>query len=393
MSVEAVDFQKPRGLAADYSLLRPLSAADYAAVAKVRHFYGMDVLRSFAAVVILVWHYNHFFNNNPAFVRTDQPLYWLLMPFYEYGYWAVGGFWVISGFVFSHVYSGKSVKASDFIAARFARLYPLHFITLITIGLLQMVSFNLLGHYTMVAGNSGTDFVRHLFFIAGWGFTEAVNFNGPIWSVSVELAIYAVFFFLARRIFAFGLLTSAFIVVSMSLLLNEQSPINNFHICAFFFFSGCILYYWLVKFRDSPIVLFAPAILSLATFTYYVGAGKLPHMPFFNVQFFLFPPIVLLVGWLDFSPSVQARLKPLKWFGDTTYSSYLWHFPIQVATLIGLSYFGIGTSIFESGITLIVWVVSMVALSHVSFIYIEKPLQKLCQAAYVQVWSDEPRRG
>ncbi|MDP9875629.1 acyltransferase family protein [Agrobacterium tumefaciens] len=391
MSIETAGFPRSQAASVDYSILRPLSTDDYVVAEKVRHFYGMDVLRSLAAVVILVWHYNHFFNNNAAFVRTDQPLYWLLMPLYEYGYWAVGGFWVISGFVFSHVYSGKSAKASDFIAARFARLYPLHLITLIVIGLAQIVSFKLLGHYTMVAGNSGTDFVRHLFFIAGWGFTEAVNFNGPIWSVSVELAIYAVFFVLARRIFAFGLLTSAFIVVSMSLLLNEQSPINNFHLCAFFFFSGCILYYWLAKFRDNPIVLFTPAILSLAAFVYYVAAGLLPQMRFYNVQFFLFPPIVLLVGWLDFKPSVQARLKPLKWFGDTTYSSYLWHFPIQVMILIAFSYFEIGTTIFESSITLMVWVAGMVAISHFSFIHIERPLQKLCQAAYARAWASAPR--
>lgn len=365
------------------------SESDYTEVGRVRHFYGMDILRSLAAVVVLVWHYQYLFIINPSFVRTDQPLYWLLTPFYEHGYWAVGGFWVISGFVFAHVYADREMKAADFIAARFARLYPLHFITLLVTGALQVVSFSLLGHYTIEQGNSMTDFVRHLFFMGGWW--APYNFNSPIWSVSVELVIYAVFFLLARRIFAFGILISGFIVVSMAMLVNEQSPVNNFHLCAFFFFTGCALYYWLIRFRDRPFVLFLPAVISAGFFVYYIGNGLLPHMRFYDVQFFLFPPIILVVGWMDFQPKIQNRLKPLKWFGDTTYSSYLWHYPIAVTTMVTFSYFGWTSSLFESPVALLIWIVGMVALAHLSFIYIEKPLQRFCLSTFKSLRSAKPR--
>ncbi|MBD9455943.1 acyltransferase [Rhizobium sp. RHZ02] len=374
------------------SLFQPPTAGDYGASANVRHFFGIDILRSFAAVVILIWHYQHFFSlSGTTFDRSTQPFYALLMPFYEYGYWAVGGFWVISGFVFAHVYGDRETTIASFVSARFARLYPLHFITLVAIGAIQIVSFNLLGHYTMVAGNSMTDFVRHLFFISGWGFTDAVNFNGPIWSVSVELAIYAVFFILARRLFSFGLLVPCFIVITMAMLVNEQSPVNNFHLCAFFFFAGCALYYWLIRFRNRPIILFAPAVVSAFFFIYYTASGLLPHMRFYNVQFFLFPPIVLLVGWMDYHPKVQQRLKPLKWFGDTTYSSYLWHFPTQVLIIMIFTYLGHSSHIFEKPLTLIGWVVGMVALSHMSFVHIEKPLQRFCQSAFKIAWATADR--
>lgn len=389
MSVEAVDLQRARETGVDLSLLSPPSAADYASVQKVKHFYGMDILRSLAAVVVLIWHYQYFFTINPSFERTDQPLYWLFMPFYEHGYWAVGGFWVISGFVFAHVYGDREVKAAEFVASRFARLYPLHFITLLVTGAIQVVSFSLLGRYTIEHGNSMTDFVRHLFFMGGWW--APYNFNSPIWSVSVELVIYAVFFVLARRIFSFGLLISTFIVISMAMLVNEQSPVDNFHLCAFFFFTGCALYYWLIKFRDRPAILFLPAVVSAGFFTYYVGAGLLPHMRFYDVQFFLFPPIILVVGWLDFQPGIQKRLKPLKWFGDTTYSSYLWHYPIAVATVVLFSYLGWTPEVFRNPVLLFVWVVGMVALAHFSFVYVEKPLQRFCLSTFKRVRSTGPR--
>jgi|GEM_PF-351210 len=374
-----------------FNLFTPLDQSEYSAAEKVRHFYSLDILRAVAAVVVLAWHYEHFFSASSTFKRVDLPLYWLLMPFYEYGYWAVGGFWVISGFVFAHVYSGKIVKASEFAAARFARLYPLHLITLVFIGIEQIVSFKTLGHYTLVAGNSKTDFVRHLFFVAGWGFTNAVNFNGPIWSVSVEIAIYIGFFLLARRLFAFGVTIPSVIVGSMALLLNEQSPINNFCLCAFFFFLGSILYYWLIRFWDRPLMLAMPAVLSLATFTYYVSNGFLPHMRFFDVQCFLFPPIVLFAGWFDFQPHLHRKIKPLKWFGDTTYSTYLWHFPIQVFVLTVFSNFGLGIKFFESPLVLILWIVGVVALAHFSFVYLEKPLQRWCNTLFRRAQAIEPR--
>jgi peptidoglycan/LPS O-acetylase OafA/YrhL len=123
-----------------FPLFKPATSAEFAAADKIGHFYGIDLLRGLAAITILIWHYHHFFLLDHADIggsaiadRSIQPLYRLLFPIYDNGFWAVSGFWVISGFVFSHVYAGKVTAAGEFAGARFARLYPLHFITLITI--------------------------------------------------------------------------------------------------------------------------------------------------------------------------------------------------------------------------------------------------------------------
>jgi hypothetical protein len=92
-----------------FSILRPLTAAEFARADRIGHFYGIDLMRSLAALTILVWHYQHFymtagvgFREESANIdRTVQPFYSLLFPLYEYGFWAVQAFWAISGFVFA----------------------------------------------------------------------------------------------------------------------------------------------------------------------------------------------------------------------------------------------------------------------------------------------------
>jgi peptidoglycan/LPS O-acetylase OafA/YrhL len=365
-----------------FSVFDPATNADYAAADSIGHFYGIDLLRGLAAITVLIWHYQHFYvldhgdlGGGGIANRSIQPLYHLLFPIYENGFWAVGGFWTISGFVFSHVYAGKVTRAANFAGARFARLYPLHFITLVTIGLLQAISANLVGHYQMVASNGLTSAVENMLFISGWELPGGQNFNGPIWSVSVELAIYAGFFFLARRIYSFGLLVPGFVVMATFMLVNDESPVWNFPLCACFFFIGVMLYYWLIRFHRNGWMIVIPSAVSAMTFAYLVGSGKSTQMRFYDVQCFLFPPIILLVGWLDLRGAITKAIRPIRFIGDTTYSTYLWHFPLQVLILIFFSYFGWGSKVFNSPVTLIVWVVGVVLLAHLSFRKIEKPLQ------------------
>lgn len=64
---------------------------------------GLEVLRFISALAVLVWHYQHFYcvgDRLADFKREEQPLYFLLRPFYEHGYNGVQIFWCISGFIF-----------------------------------------------------------------------------------------------------------------------------------------------------------------------------------------------------------------------------------------------------------------------------------------------------
>jgi peptidoglycan/LPS O-acetylase OafA/YrhL len=54
--------------------------------------------------------------------------------------------------------------------------------------------------------NDAYHFMLHVFFMSHWGFEVGESFNQPIWSVSVEIFIYIVFFALLKYIFRAGVL-------------------------------------------------------------------------------------------------------------------------------------------------------------------------------------------
>ena len=111
---------------------------------------SIELLRFISAFMVLVWHYQQFylpynpFSNLEIILssRSIQPFYKLLNIFYNFGNKGVDFFFIISGFVFAHVYLSKYNKASfkTFFVNRLARLYPLHLLTLLVVLLLQTYS-------------------------------------------------------------------------------------------------------------------------------------------------------------------------------------------------------------------------------------------------------------
>ena len=370
------------------SLLSTPTAEEIQAVRETEHFFAIDLLRGFSAVVILIWHYQHFYyphplnpgSSVPNINATVEPMYGLLAPFYNHGYWAVQLFWIISGFVFAHVYAGKITAARDFAISRFARLYPLHVITLVFIGLIQILSKHIDGGYQVVTVNDPYDFFLNLFFISQWGFQSAASFNAPIWSVSIEMGIYALFFILARNIFSAGVVFSVVLVLFGYVIVQVGTPLWFFGMCSMFFFTGVLIFYLLAKCRNNKIFILSICMLSLAYFSHFVISGIVERKPFTNTEGYLLAPIVVLAGLIDISRIGKKTFQKLRWIGDATYSIYLWHFPIQVFVLTFLFYFSINRSFFNRPITLFIWIFGMLLIGRLSFRYIERPLQSAAKS-------------
>jgi len=202
---------------------------------------NIDLLRGIAALAILFWHYQHFYFpragvNGVADSRAEQPLFDEFAWLYLHGDWAVQFFWILSGFIFFHVYaSRRDVGLWEYFSNRFSRLYPLHFITLFVVAWLQFLSWSWFGHFQIYQLNDVWHFILNLFMASHWGFQEGYSFNGPIWSISVEILVYAMFFCFIRA-FEIRLVTSAlFLVFSLILFSVSQGPISA---CAVFFAVG-----------------------------------------------------------------------------------------------------------------------------------------------------------
>jgi peptidoglycan/LPS O-acetylase OafA/YrhL len=112
------------------------------------------------------------------------------------GYLGVETFFILSGFILSHVYleaaGEKRFRYGGFLWARIARVYPLHLVTLF-----GMIG---LGVAATVAGlsidGSLTDWralPAHLTLTHAWGLAPLSAFNHPSWSISAEWFAYLSF--------------------------------------------------------------------------------------------------------------------------------------------------------------------------------------------------------
>ncbi len=116
-----------------------------------------------------------------------------VIAFFAKGYLAVDLFFILSGFVMWLTYGAKFERdglraAPDFLWRRVARIFPLHLFILIA-----MAAFAAL----LVAVGKGdaarypfAELPLHIILIQNWGFTSALSWNDPAWSISTEMGAY-----------------------------------------------------------------------------------------------------------------------------------------------------------------------------------------------------------
>ena len=305
-----------------------------------------------------------------------QPFYEYLKIFYNYGYMGVNFFWCISGFIFYWKYGDaiKHIKFSNFFISRFSRLYPLHFITLILVLFLQNLYFSLNQNYFITQNNDFYHFFLHLFFASNWGFEKGMSFNGVIWSVSIEVLVYALFFILLT-IFNKNIFVNILIVIiCLFFKLIYEHLAHNLIDCALFFFIGGFLSF-VLNFKK-----FYKKFIKTCSLLFILSLILIVNMNLFNfdnfmyiAQIFLYPSLILLSCEIYFNNKNLTRI--LKLLGNLTYSSYLLHFPIQI--FITIFYFKIDEEIpFNDNLFFLFYISVVLTLSYYSFKYFEDPCKK-----------------
>lgn len=128
-------------------------------------------------------------------LRDASPeMMWLFDNVCKEGYIGVTFFFVLSGFILSYTYNeriaSKSIVYKTFLVKRIARIYPMHLLTLIMITPL-IIQEN--PDYKLI------DFIKHT--VANASLVQSFipfesyyfSFNGPSWSLSVEMFFYCLF--------------------------------------------------------------------------------------------------------------------------------------------------------------------------------------------------------
>lgn len=317
---------------------------------KIKSFYILDLTRFIAALAVIIYHYRHFYYEAgmkpTSFDQTIQPFYQFIPHVYDYGFYAVQYFWILSGFVFHYTYFNKmslgQVSASKYAINRIARLYPLHLASLIIVMILTSIHFEIYDFYFVYQSNDAKHFLLNIFMISNWGFEDSESFNGPIWSVSVEIFSYICFFLFATYIKGNNYLV--FIVISItSIVLFKLTSINLFYGLFCFYLGGIVhlLYISLTQgalkalltnnfFWVIVIALLLPALLTL-TLIQNKNIFILNLLCIFSLS-------ILVFAIIQFK--LPESCSSVGLLGDISYSIYLIHFPLQllIATFFS-SYF------------------------------------------------------
>lgn len=347
----------------------------------MQKYYGIELLRFFSSLSIVIYHWGTSFGLMK--MEKNYPYESFLKLIYDYGVHAVPVFFVISGLVFANVYLTHEKKETlhNFTIKRFARLYPLHLLTLVLILFLQIIFYNLFGNYELYTFNDFYHFLLKITFILGWGFENGRSFNEPVWTVGLEIAIYYIFFSLItiikkNRMSIIFLVYFFFLFVDKAKL-TEFSIIKDFINFFYFiefaklFFSGILIFFIIHQFKNSLKLFFFSSFLFIFSF---IGSFKL-HIFCFS--------LVLLFVLMD-NLKLNKKLKKIFIFlGSLTYSLYLLHTLTFLIFLLLFKYFDI-TNIFYLNLTFIFYLFFTFMLSVISYFYFEKKANVFIRSKYLK---------
>ncbi|MDY7021879.1 MAG: acyltransferase [Cyanobacteriota bacterium] len=164
----------------------------------VEHIKPLTSLRGIGALLILMLHFLYYFTRQLGQVIQSQT------QFFFNGYLWVDFFFIMSGFVLTHVYvrtfsqevTSKSYRS--FIVARFARVYPLHFFMILPFLALEILRLFIPGTQPFTHTRSFIGLCTNLFMLQAIDLKSPPLFGGltywnePAWSISAEFFVYLI---------------------------------------------------------------------------------------------------------------------------------------------------------------------------------------------------------
>jgi peptidoglycan/LPS O-acetylase OafA/YrhL len=161
-----------------------------------------------------------------------------------------------------------------------------------------------------------------------------------------------------------------------------------------FFLGGCtfLAYRWVLgrdeRGRITAAVIGAAAALWLVTLYCSYNDLSLNTHPYLRVFAWKYPVVVLFpitILALALAETYRGALgRRLAVLGDISYSSYLWHFPLQLAFGVAVHTLGLTTEVYKSPLTFVLFFAMLIGLSMASYRYIEMPTQSYLRRRWVE---------
>lgn len=373
-----------------------------------RRFYSLDLIRGLAALSVVFWHWQHFFydgSSSGAFDPQAQPFYTQFFMLYQKGWLAVDFFFSLSGFIFFWLYA-KSIAerrmgAWDFFVLRFSRLYPLHIATFLFVLCAQSLFFAQYGDYFVYPNNDLYHGVLHVLMASNWGLERGWAFNAPIWSVSVEVLMYALFFSVCL-LFRMRL-TVVLLLICAGLLMLEVRPVLGRGLFSFFMGGLAFMAYrqacagggfhkallgsvlivvllWVATALEMKFEWLWPRLAD--TLAMWLAPQWQIHIPDFIrragllfVTGLLFPLTIISLALIETWRGCLGRR--LAFLGHISYSSYLLHFPLQLVLFSVVMWLGVEREFFYSKSAMLIYFAVLIPLCLASYYFFECPVQRV----------------
>jgi peptidoglycan/LPS O-acetylase OafA/YrhL len=377
--------------------------------AKPKHRYvALDSLRGVCACMVVLLHFG-----------TQGSI--SASPLVQNAFLFVDFFFVLSGFVIGSSYGtrltdGFSIR--QFMWLRLGRVYPLHVVMLVAFLLFEIFFATVLPGYATRAPFEGSfspaTLLQSLLLVQIFFGPDATPWNGPSWSIAVEVWTYLIFALLLRHgsrwLVPVCLLVALAAPVYLANLTDRN--LNVFHDgamvrCLFGFSLGTIGWRCAAWAQSIRIGKMADHLIEIAVVLLTVAlvsqAGSSPLS--------LAAPFLFLVAVLIFSREggvVSGLLKtaPLILVGTLSYSIYMIHgfvlyrFINLLGVLEKITGYDVvhsadghnsvgGSALFGDAITL-VFLGLVIALSYLSYRLIELPGQRFARARVKRSGSTEP---
>lgn len=336
---------------------------------KKETFFGVQFLRFFAALLVVITHATGMVAERILNLGSGQ--YWVP------GLAGVDIFFVISGFVMAVSTQGLLGKADAwkvFLSRRIVRVVPLYWIAT-SIKIAAVLAF---AHYALHARMDIPYLLSSYFFI------PALNADGEIlpiltvgWTLSFEMFFYLVFTMaLGVKVSPLRFVAVVFISLAMIGLFREKdwhpltvlvSPI------ILEFLLGMIVAYLYGRFKDVPVWLSATLIISGLILLLYPGV----YYPKLRMIFWGVPAFMIVLGFVFAEKWLGARIPKLfTELGDSSYSLYLFH-PL-VLPIMGVLMLKLGLT--HGGLAVVLAILVSLCVGEVMYRLLERPLTNYLNA-------------
>ncbi|MGE4430833.1 MAG: acyltransferase family protein [Sphingobium sp.] len=346
------------------------------------YLHSLTIARGIAAWLVVFYH-----------IRSGMP--WIpdgLRAVFAKGYLAVDFFFLLSGFVIylsAHRAMTREGAAAirPFLFRRLARIYPLYAV-LLACTVVFAIMLTLAGRDT--SGYPWDELPLHIVMMQNWGFTEALRWNHPAWSISTEMAAYLLFPLLmlgtpiarASRTALLAVMAALLAIMALWLqsggLHNLGQYIAQYGLvrCLFEFSAGtCLCAIWLQcggKREKLPVAL-AGLVFAAAGLVWLARPG---------LEVWTFPPMAAALIFLlaelsrrNAGKTGRPRLpvQAMIYLGEISYATYLSHFMLFTWYKIVLVQDSAHVLPWKIGVFLLATLLVSMALYHL----VEKPGRQL----------------